>query len=285
MTRVVYTSDPHISFQRLINPYWIARDLLKHKELIVAYTKREFQSAHRGTYLGLAWSIFSPLIMLALFAFVFGHIFGGKFNPKAHETPAEFALALFIGLGFFNGFAQSMGAAGGLITGNATFVKSLAFPLEILPVSSVLNVLMNLVICITICFAAHLIMYGYLRITSVALILHFICIALLGLGISWFLSGLSVFIRDVPAIVAPVSMVLMFISGCFFPLSVMSPRIRAIAEINPLAVIIDQARSALMYGLWPDFATLGYVFIVSLAVAIGGYCFFMKSKPAFADVM
>lgn len=285
MNRVVYTSEPHISISQLVNPYRIASALFKHKELIVAYAKREFQSAHRGTYLGLAWSILSPLIMLALFTFVFGHIFGGKFNPKAHETPAEFALALFIGLGFFNGFAQSMGAAGGLITGNTHFVKSLAFPLEILPVSSVINVLTNLVICITICLVAHLAMYGYLRITSLALILHFICIALLGLGISWFLSALSVFIRDVPAIVAPISMVLMFISGCFFPLSVMSPRIRALAEINPLAVIIDQARSALMYGYWPNFTNLGYVFILSLAVAIGGYCFFMKAKPAFADVI
>ncbi len=285
MSRVVYTSAPHISIGQLINPWSIACNLLKHRELIAAYTKREFQSAHRGTYFGLAWSILSPLIMLALFTFVFGHIFGGKFNPKAHETPAEFALALFIGLGFFNGFAQSMGGASGLITGNAHFVKSLAFPLEILPVSSVLNVLMNLVICITICLVAHLMMYGYLRITSLALILHFICIALIGLGISWFLSGLSVFIRDVPALVPPISIVLMFISGCFFPLSAMSPRIRALAEINPLAVIIDQARSALMYGIWPDFTNLAYVFFLSLAVAIGGYCFFMKAKPAFADVI
>ena len=285
MTRVVYTSEPHIPVSRLINPYRIARDLLKHRELIVAYTKREFQTAHRGTYLGLAWSIISPLIMLALFTFVFGHIFGGKFNPKAHETPAEFALALFIGLGFFNGFAQSMGGASGLIVGNANFVKSLAFPLEILSVSSVLNVLMNLVICIAICLVAHLVMYGYLRVTTIALVLHFACIALIGLGISWFLSALSVFIRDIPAIVPPISIVLMFISGCFFPLSVMSPRIRAIVELNPLAVLIDQSRSSLMYGIWPDFVSLGYVFILSLAMAVGGYCFFMKAKPAFADVI
>jgi lipopolysaccharide transport system permease protein len=285
MTRVVYTSEPHIPASRLVNPYWIVRDLYKHRELIAAYTKREFQAVHRGTYLGLAWSVLSPLIMLGLFAFVFGYIFGGKFNPKAHETPAEFALALFVGLGFFNCFGQSMGAASGLVLANAAYVKTLAFPLEILPVSSVLSILTNLSITLLICFVAHLMMYGHLRITTVWLLAHIVCIMLISLGISWFLASLSVFIRDIPTIVPPISMVLMFISGCFFPLSGMSPRIRPILELNPLAVIIDQARACLMYGQAPDGVRLAYVFIFSLMFAICGYYFFMKAKPAFADVI
>lgn len=285
MNRVVYTSDPYIPISRLISPRWIIRDLLKHRDLTAAYAKREFQAVHRGTYLGLAWTILSPLIMLALFTFVFGYIFGGKFNPKAHETPAEFALALFIGLGFYNCFAQSMSMASGLVLANATYVKTLAFPLEILSVSSVLNVLMNLAITLLICFTAHLMMYGYLRWTTIWLIPQIICITLISLGVSWFLAGLSVFIRDISTIVPPISTVLMFISGCFFPLSVMSPRVRSVVELNPLAIIIDQARSSLMYGQSPNFVSLGYVFFFSLVFAISGYCFFMRAKPAFADVI
>jgi homopolymeric O-antigen transport system permease protein len=285
MTRVVYTSTPQLPLARLIQPQRILRDLLRHRELIVAYTRREFQTAHRGTYLGLVWTVLSPLIMLALFTLVFGVIFGGKFNPKAHETPAEFALALFIGLGFFNAFAQSMGAAGGLVTGNAAYVKSLAFPLEILPLASVLNALLNLAIALAICFTAHLFMYGFLHWTVLWLPIHVVCIVLLGLGISWFLASLSVFIRDIPAVVPPISMVLMFVSGCFFPLSVMSPRMRWLAELNPLAVIIDQSRGALMYGQSPDPFKLAYVLVFAVVFAIAGYAFFMKAKPAFADVI
>lgn len=285
MSRVIYTSTPQLPLSRLIQPHFILRDLLRHRELIVAYAKREFQSAHRGTYLGLTWSVLSPLIMLALFTFVFGGIFGGKFNPKMHETPAEFALALFVGLGFFNVFAQSMGGASGLVLGNASYVKTLAFPLEILPLSSVLNTLMNLMITLTICLTAHLLMYGYLHWTVVLLVLHIVCITLFGLGISWFLSSLSVFIRDIPAIVGPITTILMFVSGCFFPLSVMSPRMRALAELNPLAVIIDQARGCLMYGQVPNVGNLAYVFVFSSVFAVAGYAFFMKAKPAFADVI
>jgi lipopolysaccharide transport system permease protein len=285
MTRVIYTASPQQSLGRLLLPNRIAADLLRHRELIVAYTRREFQAVHRGTYLGLVWTVLSPLIMLALFTFVFGGIFNGKFNPKVNETPVEFALALFVGLGFFNVFAQAMGAAGGLVTANAAYVKSLAFPLEILPVASVLNALLNLAIALAICFAAQLYLNGHWHATSLWLLAHAICITLLGLGVSWFLSSLSVFIRDVPALVGPINMVLMFVSGCFFPLSVMSPRIRWIVELNPLAVIIDQARGALLYGLTPALGSLAYVFLFSLAIAVGGYAFFMKAKPAFADVI
>lgn len=285
MTRVVYTSRPHVALVRLVSPLHIARDLLRHRELIAAYTKREFQAAHRGTYLGLAWSVLSPLIMLALFTVVFGGIFGGKFNPNAHETPAEFALALFIGLGFFNAFAQSMSSASGLVLGNAAYVKTLAFPLEILPLASVLNALMNLMIALAICFTAHLVMYATLPWAVAWLAIHVVCIALLGLGVSWFLASLSVFIRDIPAVVGPANTVLMFASGCFFPLGVMSPRIRSLVELNPLAVIIDQARGCLMYAQAPDLANLAYVFAFSLAFAVAGYAFFIKTKPAFADVI
>jgi lipopolysaccharide transport system permease protein len=285
VTRVVYTSTPQLPLARLLLPNRIVRDLLRHRELIVAYTKREFQSTHRGTYFGLLWTVLVPLIMLALFTFVFGGIFNGKFNPKVNETPVEFALALFVGLGFFNVFAQSMGAAGGLVTGNAAYVKSLAFPLEILPVASVLNALLNLAITLAICFAAQLYLYSHWHATSVWLIAHAICITLLGLGISWFLSSLSVFIRDVPAIIGPINMVLMFVSGCFFPLSAMSPRARWLMELNPLAVIIDQSRGALLYGQAPALGSLAYVFLFSFFFAIVGYAFFMKAKPAFADVI
>lgn len=285
MTRVVYTSAPQLPLARMLLPHRIARDLLRHRELIVAYTRREFQAVHRGTYLGLAWSVLSPLIMLALFTFVFGGIFGGKFNAKLPETPAEFALALFVGLGFFNVFAQSMGAAPGLVVGNAAFVKSLAFPLEILPLASVLTTLLNLAIALVICLSAQLAIHGFLHWTAIWLPVHVICVVLLGLGVSWLLASLSVFIRDVPAIVGPMNLVLMFVSGVFFPLSVMSPRTRWLAELNPLAIIIDQARGCLLYGEPPALGKLAYAVVFGLVFAVAGYAFFMKAKPAFADVI
>jgi lipopolysaccharide transport system permease protein len=285
MSRVVYTSQPRVPLARLISPYRIVKDLLRHRELIAAYTRREFESAHRGTYLGLAWSVISPLIMLALFTFVFGYVFNGRFTQRVDETPAEFALALFIGLSLFQCVAQSMGAASSLVTANATYVKTLSFPLEILSVSSTLNVLTNLAISLGLAFLAYLAVYGAPHWSMLWLAVHVACIALISLGLSWFISAVAVFIRDVSAIIPPITLVLMFASSVFFPLSAVPQRVRWVLELNPLAVIIDQARACFLQGVQPNVGALIAVVVFSVVVAIAGYWFFMRAKPAFADVL
>jgi lipopolysaccharide transport system permease protein len=285
MSRVVYTSEAGLPTTRLLAPHWILRNLLRHRELISAYAKREFQAAHRGTYLGLMWALISPLIMLALFTMVFGYIFKGRFTQRTTETPAEFALALFVGLSLFNCLAQSLGGAPSLVAANSVYVKTLVFPLEILPVAAVANVLVNLGISLGLCIAAFFAMYGYLHWSAICLVVHVACIALLSLGVSWFVSSLSVFVRDVPAIIPPVSLVLMFASSVFFPLSAVPAAIRRGVQLNPLAIIIDQARGCFLYGQWPAPFALAVVAIFSGLVAVLGYWFFMRAKPAFADVL
>ncbi len=285
MSRVIYSNAPRVSTSRLICPYKILQDLLKNRELIVTCTKQEFRAANRGTYFGMAWTIISPLIMLALFTLVFGYIFGGRFSPDPNETRAEFALALFVGLGFFNCLAQSMGASPSMMLANSTYVKTLAFPLEILPVSAVLNVMLNLAISLGLCLVIFVVMHGYVHLSAVCLILHAVCVTLLSLGASWFLSSLAVFVRDVSLMVPPLTLIIMFSSSLFYPLSMVPPHIRPVVELNPLAIIIEQARSCFLYGQWPDFLMLAIVTIFSLSTAVMGYCFFMKTKPAFADVI
>jgi lipopolysaccharide transport system permease protein len=285
VSRVVYTSEPRLPLTRLLSPLSIGRDLIRQRELILAYAKREFQSTHRATYLGLLWTVLSPLIMLALFTFVFGYVFNGRFTQRVDETPAEFALALFVGLSLFQCLGQSLNSAPSLVVGNSAYVKTLAFPLEILSVSAVINVLFNLGIALGLCFIAFFAMYGFIHPSAAVLVVHIACMALISLGISWFVSALAVFVRDVTAVIPPFSIVLMFTSSVFFPLSALGKNVRWILELNPVALIIDQGRQAFMHGQWPDFGTLAIVFAISLAIAVLGYCFFMRAKPAFADVI
>ena len=285
MKRIVYTSHPIAPEGMSLTPWSIFRNLLIHKELISTYTAHEFSASYRGTILGLAWAVMSPLIMLTLFTVIFGFIFGSRFTQELSETPYDFALALFVGLSFFTCLTQSMGSAPSLIIANATFVKSLDFPLEILSVSSVLNILGTLLISLGLCLVAFLVMNGYIHATAVYLPLHVIAIAAASLGLSWFLSALGVFVRDVPSIVGPLTLILMFSSAIFFPLSMVPPRIKFVVELNPLAVIIDQARNCLLYGKPPDISLLITILCVSILFMMFGYWFFMKSKPRFADVL
>lgn len=285
MMRTVYTSDARVPLYRLVSPAWIMCDLLRHRELIATCVGREFYGAYRETFLGTAWQVLNPLILLSLFTLVFGYIFNGKFNPAGHETPPEFAVALFVGLSFYLCIGQALTSSPALILSNSAYVKTLSFPLEVLPVAAVLNMMVNLLIGLALCMLGFLAIHGFVHWTAILLVPLIVCTALICLGLSWFLSSLAVFVRDVPSITSPLSMVLMFISGVFFPMTSVPQSIRWLFKLNPIAIIIEQARAVFLYGQVPNLLVMAAVAIVSVAVAIGGYWFFQRTKAAFADVL
>jgi lipopolysaccharide transport system permease protein len=285
MTRVIYTSELQEPLRLLLSPGRVASDLLRHREVIRAFVTRDFRATHRGTYLGPIWSVLSPLIMLAVFTFVFGGIFHGRFTHNASETPVEFALAMFIGLSLFNCFAQSANTAPSVILANTPYVKTLNFPLQILPVASVMQMVINMAIALALCLAIFFAIHRFIYWSAVGLIPLGLCVMLFSLGASWLLAALGVFIRDIPSIVGPITTVLMFLSSVFFSIDSLPPRVRWFVELNPLAVIIDEARGCVMYDRWPDLPVMAFIFALSLAIALFGYAVFMRMKAAFADVV
>ncbi len=285
MSKVVYTALPEGFSWRHVAPWSIVRDILRHRSLIASMTIRDFRGAYQASYLGLTWQFVLPLIMLAIFYLVFGQIFGGRFLNNASEAPIDYALALFVGLGFFNFLAQNIGSATSLVTSNANYVKTLLFPLEILSVNSVLGALINLAISLALTFVVLLLVKGGLHPSALCMPFYVLCIFLLALGVSWGLSALAVFIRDVSAMTSPLTLILMFMCPIFYPASMVPKKVKWIIELNPLAVIIEDARASLLYGVWPGLLSMAAILIVSLAVAVAGYFFFMRSKSAFADVM
>lgn len=285
MSKIVYVSTPEDSNWKYLNPWSIISTVLKYRELIVSITMQNFRSVYQASYLGIAWQILLPVIMLTLFYYVFGVIMGGKFVQTASESPMEYALALFVGLGFYNFVAQNIGSATSLIASNQVYVKTLSFPLEIISLTTVLNALLTLGInvllaCIILLFTKHM-----LYPSAIYTFFYIACIFLIALGVSWALSAIAIFLRDISAIVSPMLLILMFMCPIFYPASMVPKRLHWVIAVNPLAVIIEDVRGALLYGRWPQFHSVIYVFVVSLVTALLGYTVFMRSKNIFADLI
>src|SRR3954470_15627370 len=88
-----------------------AADLWTHRELLWQFTLRNVELRHRGSHLGLIWSLLNPLLMMGLYVFVFGYIFGGKFSVLPNETKVDYALAIFLGLTVFQIFSEALATA------------------------------------------------------------------------------------------------------------------------------------------------------------------------------
>lgn len=285
MSKVTYTAAPQGFSWRYLVPWCIIKDLSKFREMIVSITIRDFRAAYQASYLGIAWQAILPIIMLSIFYFVFGEIFGGRFLNTGKESSIDYALALFVGLGFFNFLAQNIGSAPSLITSNLTYVKTLSFPLEILSITTVLNALLNLAISMLLTIAVLLLVNGFVHFSAVCTPFYMLCTFLIAIGVSWGLSALAVFIRDVNAFTSPLTLILMFMCPIFYPMSMVPEKVKWVININPLAIIIEDVRACMLYGKWPSLGSMASVFVVSLLFSIFGYYFFMRSKSAFADVI
>lgn len=285
MSKVIYSSDPSRFNFKLLNPWYILSDLLKYRELISSITIQNFRSTYRASYLGVAWQIILPLIMLAIFYFVIGIILGGRFTQSAIESPLDYSLALFVGLGFFNFVAQNMGGAPSLVISHQVYVKNLSFPLEIISITTVLNSLFTLVINILLTVITLIIARHSLHVSAILAIFYILCIFITTLGISWGLSALAVFIRDISGIVPPLTLILMFMCPIFYPASMVPQKIKWLVAANPIAVMIEDVRNSILYGIFPSFFAMSYVFICSIFIGMVGYIFFMRTKYSFADVL
>ncbi|MCC7248124.1 MAG: ABC transporter permease, partial [Lysobacter sp.] len=103
----------------------------RNRRLMGQLVQREVISRYRGSMAGLAWSFFNPLLMLAVYTFVFSVVFKARWGG-GENSKASFAIFLFVGLLVHGVFAECIVRAPSLILANTNYVKRVIFPLEIL---------------------------------------------------------------------------------------------------------------------------------------------------------
>ena len=178
------------------SPKEMLASLWRHRGLIKASAKREVLGRYRGSVMGLLWSFFNPLFMLAVYTFVFSEVFKMRWSAGS-ESKTEFALVLFAGLIVFNLFAECINRAPSLILSNVNYVKKVVFPLEVLPFVGLLSALFHGAISLGVWLLAYLVLFGIPHPTALYLPLIVLPFILFIMGLSWALASLGVYLRDV----------------------------------------------------------------------------------------
>ncbi len=267
-----------------ISPREIAASLWRNRSLIRASIRREVLGRYRGSVMGVLWSFFNPVFMLAVYTFVFSVVFKARWNA-ASDSKTEFALVLFAGLIVFNVFSECVNRAPSLILSNVNYVKKVVFPLEILPVVSLGAALFHAVISVVVWFIAYAVFFGVPAMTALYLPLVFVPLALLILGLSWALASLGVYLRDVGQFIGIVTTTLMFLSPIFYPASALPEEFRQLLYINPMTPVIELTRDVLYWGKAPDWRIWLWAVLLSSIVAWLGFAWFQKTRKGFADVL
>ena len=255
-----------------------------NRKLIIDLTKREISARYKGSILGHLWSVINPLLLLAVYSFVFGVVFKSKW-PDFNSSPADYSIILFIGMITFNIFSDSIGKSPWTISSNANFVKKVIFPIEILPVVNVLSAIYNFITGFIAWLFISIPFHGLPPITILFLPLCIIPLIILSLGISWIVSALGVYFKDVGQFIGILVMLLMFSSPVFYSTQSIPEKYRIFFELNPIALTINMVRNVSIFAKMPSLSTYFITLIVSFIISIVGYLFFKKSKKGFSDVL
>ena len=260
--------------------------LFENWELIKQLTVRSISEKYKGSLLGSIWSIITPLLMLSVYTFFFSVVFKARWGGAGvSDSKAEFAIILFCGLMIFNFFSECINKAPYLVIGNVNYVKKIVFPLEVLAWVNVLSGLFNFIIGFIVWFVFYLLVFGFPSLTFLMFPIVMLPLFLFMVGVSWLLSSVSVYIRDVSQLIPPLTSVLLFMSPIFYALKAIPESYRFIFMINPITPVVEEARNVLIYNQTINFSTWLLSMSFSLVVFILGFVCFNKIKNGFADVL
>jgi lipopolysaccharide transport system permease protein len=265
-----------------LNPIDALASAWQHRELIGHLVKREILSRYRGSFLGILWSFLQPLIMLAVYTVVLGYFL--HFKWEGTNNSLEYSLILFAGLILFNFFAECISRAPNLVLANPNYAKKIVFPLDILPWVTVLAGLFHMVLSLIAWAIFNLLVHHDIHWTLLFLPLLICPLALMALGVCWFLCAAGVYFRDVNQIIAPSLQALMFLSPLFYSIRGFPAPIQRLLMVNPLTYVVEQARNVMVHGNRPD-AGLWLYWLASFVVACLGFAWFQHTRDGFADVL
>ena len=274
--------NPHAA--RSTSPLQIVHTIISNRSLLYSLIQREIVGRYRGSVMGLLWSFFNPVLMLAVYTFVFSVVFKARW-PGGSDSKIEFALVLFTGLLIFNLFSECLNRAPGLILSNVNYVKKVIFPLEVLPVVVFGQAVFHFLVSLVVWLVFYLIFFGIPLVTILLLPLVLIPLALMTLGFSWFLASLGVYLRDIGQLIGAVTTVLMFLSPIFYPIVSLPEEYRPFMQLSPLTYAVEQARDLMIWGNGMDWSGWVMWMFVSTGIAWMGFAWFQKTRRGFADVL
>jgi len=253
----VITPDP-----LSLKEYWA--EMIKYRSLIVVFALQEIKSMYAQTYFGLLWSVFRPLITLAIFSIIF------NFFLKV-PTEKPYYIFAFAGMIAWNFFSQIVNSASSAISARQNLIRKMYFPKLVLPLSKVVVSGVDFLVSLIIIFAMLLFEGGMFGWHTLALPLFVLLNILSGLAVALWMNSFNIRFRDLHQIVPAIIGIAIWITPVFYPTTIIPQGYEAFVYANPMAGIIKGYRFALLGESFPEWQYWIAISITSLLAIIGAW--------------
>jgi lipopolysaccharide transport system permease protein len=257
--------------------------LRRYRELTWEMTCRDILDRYTGQVLGSLWAIGNPLLLMATYVLVFTFLFRGRIG--ADGSPTEYTVYLLAGLVPWIAFQEALGRAPTAITGNASLVKQIVFPSEILPLKIALGALPTLLVGLAVTMAFSVAIGAARPVGWLLLPVVVACHVLMTAGISYVVAGIGVFVRDIKDVIAVLLSVGFFLHPILYAPGAAPRALELAFHASPVTYLIWCYRDALFYGEiahpWAWMITP----LFSAALFTVGYRVFRMLRPTFGNVL
>jgi len=260
-------------------------ELVHYRELIRNLVIRDLKVRYKNSILGVLWSLLNPLGMMLVFSVVFTVML-----PMNIENYPVFFLCGFLPWSFLS---ASLTGATTSIVGNASLIKKVYFPREILPVAGVLSNLVNFLIAMAVLFVLILVSSGHLTAAVLMLPLLMLAQVLFVTGMAFLLSTANVFYRDTQHILEIVMQAWFFLTPIFYSIEIL-PKTKVLLgvtldvqvwmrRLNPMASLVASYQDVLYWGNFTGWDFFLRTFVTCALVLVIGYLVFCRFSSVFGE--
>ena len=251
----------------------------RDRALLANFLRRELTTRYLGSVTGFAWALLSPLALLAVYYFVFTHIF----RTTGFAGPSFLA---FVAVALWPWLAAQEALQRGAVSiaGYGGMIRKVAFPHELIVLASVAATFV-------LQFAGYLAILAVLRIAGEPIHLRGLLIAvpvwavlLVGIaGLTFFVAALQVFVKDVEHVLMPLLMMLMYLTPILYPLTLVPEGVRPWVAANPFNWVVGRLRDGLLEGRLSLQPSDALAVAISIALFVAGRWVFRRLSPHFED--
>lgn len=252
------------------------KDVWHFRNLILVFAKQEFKVQFVQTKLNLLWSVLRPLMVLALFTFIFDRVI----HIPGLNYP--YPLFAFSGLIIWNNFSFMVNNAGSVLIANQNLIKKMYFPRIILLLSkmliSLLDVLISFVILLILLLAWQYPISIQFVFAPFFIFLSLIC----GTAIAIWMNALTIKHRDLHQFVPTLIGFVIWLTPVFYPVTLIPDEYKIVSYLNPIAGAIQGFRWAVLSDTKPSLWYMPSIF-ASLILLYAGFIAFVKSETILSD--
>lgn len=244
---------------------------------------REIRNRFIGSATGWLWLLVNPLLLLAVYAFVFGFIFRARV-PAGMELPfiAWLAVALWPWLAFSDGVLRGSQA----IVEHAALISKVALPRELLVIASTTSVfLLHMAGYAAVLIAIQLLAADIQWLSLPAVLFTLASLYLLSLGLALGLAAVQVFVRDLEHVLPTLFLFWFFLTPILYPPELLPETMARWQNFNPMNWWMAEIREGLLLGRWLPGVVQLALLAGSLGVLLAGRALFRRLSPHFEDFL